>query len=161
MSYSEKLSIVLSIIGLLGGFSSWIYNWQLSKVKMKFRILSKKILPGYILLHLSFSNESRLPIALTQINLLLSDEVYTCKETPTKVKTLIKERGSQTVNKESIYTENIPINIPALSACSGYVLFLPSRDIPLPLSNTLSFEVHTNRDVINKISLQLPAANLE
>ena len=48
----------------------------------------------------------------------------------------------------------------SLSTTSGYVFFPVEPDTRLPESNILSFEVHTNRGVIDRIALQLPVANL-
>ena len=162
MTTFDMISITISIIGLLGGFSSWFYMWLKSRLNIRIRILSKliKSRTNFILLYMSFSNESTLPVAITAINLIIEDKPIHCLEVPDIVLSRTSRSGSTVTNQEKHYSMKIPINIPALSATSGYVQFLFDQDIQLPASNTLSFEVHTNRGVIDRIELQLPVANL-
>ncbi|AVM48569.1 hypothetical protein C5Q96_06795 [Mogibacterium diversum] len=162
MTTFDMISITISIIGLLGGFSSWFYMWLKSRLNIRIRILSKliKSRTNFILLYMSFSNESTLPVAITAINLIIEDKPIHCLEVPDIVLSRTSRSGSTVTNQEKHYSMEIPINIPALSATSGYVLFPVGPDIQLPSSNILSFEVHTNRGVIDRIALQLPAANL-
>ena len=162
MTTFDMISITISIIGLLGGFSSWFYMWLKSRLNIRIRILSKliKSRTNFILLYMSFSNESTLPDAITAINLIIEDKPIHCLEVPDIVLSRTSRSGSTVTNQEKHYSMKIPINIPALSATSGYVLFPVGPDTQLPASNILSFEVHTNRGVIDRIELQLPVANL-
>ena len=162
MTTFDMISITISIVGLLGGFSSWFYMWLKSRLNIRIRILSKliKSRTNFILLYMSFSNESTLPVAITAINLIIEDKPIHCLEVPDIVLSRTSRSGSTVTNQEKHYSMEIPINIPALSATSGYVLFPVEPDTRLPESNILSFEVHTNRGVIDRIELQLPAANL-
>lgn len=162
MTTFDMISITISIAGLLGGFSSWFYMWLRSRLNIRIRILSKliKSRTNFILLYMSFSNESTLPVAITAINLVIEDKSIHCLEVPDIVLSRTSRSGSTVTNQEKHYSMEIPINIPALSATSGYVLFPVEPDTRLPASNILSFEVHTNRGVIDRIALQLPAANL-
>lgn len=162
MTTFDMISITISIIGLLGGFSSWFYMWLKSRLNIRIRILSKliKSRTNFILLYMSFSNESTLPVAITAINLIIEDKPIHCLEVPDIVLSRTSRSGSTVTNQEKHYSMEIPINIPALSATSGYVLFPVEPDTQLPASNILSFEVHTNRGVIDRIALQLPVANL-
>ena len=66
MTTFDMISITISIIGLLGGFSSWFYMWLKSRLNIRIRILSKliKSRTNFILLYMSFSNESTLPVLL-------------------------------------------------------------------------------------------------
>ena len=162
MTTFDMISITISIIGLLGGFSSWFYMWLKSRLNIRIRILSKliKSRTNFILLYMSFSNESTLPVAITAINLVTEDRTTSCLEVPDVVLSRTSRSGSTVTNQEKHYSMEIPINIPALSATSGYVLFPVEPDTRLPESNILSFEVHTNRGVIDRIELQLPVANL-
>lgn len=162
MTTFDMISITISIIGLLGGFSSWFYMWLKSRLNIRIRILSKliKSRTNFILLYMSFSNESTLPVAITAINLIIEDKPIHCLEVPDIVLSRTSRSGSTVTNQEKHYSMEIPINIPALSATSGYILFPVEPDTRLPESNILSFEVHTNRGVIDRIELQLPVANL-
>lgn len=162
MTIFDKISITISILGLLGGLSSWLYIWSKDRLNIQIRILSKLIKPGTnsALFYMSFSNESRLPVAITAIKLILENKPVSCLEVPDVVLSRTKRTGSTITDQIKHYSREIPINISALSATSGYVQFLFDQDIQLPASNTLSFEVHTNRGVIDRISLQLPEANL-
>jgi len=162
MTTFDMISITISIAGLLGGFSSWFYMWLRSRLNIRIRILSKliKSRTNFILLYMSFSNESTLPVAITAINLVTEDRTTSCLEVPDVVLSRTSRSGSTVTNQEKHYSMEIPINIPALSATSGYVLFPVEPDTRLPESNILSFEVHTNRGVIDRIELQLPVANL-
>ena len=162
MTTFDMISITISIIGLLGGFSSWFYMWLKSRLNIRIRILSKliKSRTNFNLLYMSFSNESTLPVAITAINLIIEDKPIHCLEVPDIVLSRTSRSGSTVTNQEKHYSMEIPINIPALSATSGYVLFPVEPDTRLPESNILSFEVHTNRGVIDRIELQLPVANL-
>lgn len=73
MTIFDKISITISILGLLGGLSSWLYIWSKDRLNIQIRILSKLIKPGTnsALFYMSFSNESRLPVAITAIKLIL------------------------------------------------------------------------------------------
>lgn len=156
----EKISIILSVIGLLGGLSSWIYIWLGNKPKFKCVILSKKVTPEGLLLYVSFSNESRLPIALTKIDLIVGNSRVTCVQFPEKVFEIIQKTKDVITHKEKHFSMQIPINISGLSATSGFVYFRFGLNTVPPISNVLTLEVSTNRGGINIISLELPPDNL-
>jgi hypothetical protein len=106
MTTFDMISITISIIGLLGGFSSWFYMWLKSRLNIRIRILSKliKSRTNFILLYMSFSNESTLPVAITAINLIIEDKPIHCLEVPDIVLSRTSRSGSTVTNQEKHYS---------------------------------------------------------
>lgn len=154
------LSLLISILALIGGLSSWLYIWYLNRVNFSLGIYAKLLSSKGILLYLYFANESRLPISLTKISLLHGDDCLYCKPIPELVFQSTSRTGDRVTNEEKHYSLQLPINLDSLSASSGYLYFPLEQGIVLQNANILTFEVQTNRDVTKRMTLELPQKNL-
>lgn len=154
------LSLIISILALLGGVSSWLYIWYMNRVNFSLSIYAKLISSKGILLYLCFANESRLPISLTKISLLHGNDYLSCKPIPELVFQLTSKTGDTITNEEKHYSLQIPINLDSLSASSGYLYFPLQQGSALQNASALTFEVQTNRGVTKQMTLELPQKNL-
>ena len=154
------LSLLISVIALIGSFSSWLYIWYQNRVTFSLEICSKHMSPKGILLYVCFTNKSRLPVSITKISLLRCGLHIQCNPIPKLVFSSISKTGDRTTNEEKHYSISIPINLNPLYATSGYLYFHLVQETVLQNASVLTFEVQTNRGVIKKMTLELPSENL-
>lgn len=154
------LSLLISVIALMGSFSSWLYIWYLNRVNFSLEICSKHMSPKGILLYVCFTNKSRLPVSITKISLLHCGLHIQCNPIPKLVFSSTSKTGDRITNEEKHYSISIPINLNPLSASSGYLYFPSVQETFLQNTSVLAFEVQTNRGVIKKMTLELPRENL-
>lgn len=154
------LSLIISVLALIGGLSSWLYVWYMSRVNFSIVIYAKLLSSNDILLYLGFANESRLPISLTKISILHDGDCLYCKPIPELVFKSTSRTGDTITNEEKHYSLQIPINLDSLSASSGYLYFPLRQETVLQNASALTFEVQTNRGVIKRMTLELPQKNL-
>ena len=154
------LSLVISVLALLGGLSSWLYVWYLNRPRYSIEILSKFMSREGTLFYMCFLNESRTPISITKISILADDSRICCNPISELVFHSTSRTGDRITNEEKHYSMSIPINLNSLSGSSGYLYFSSKQGTVPQNANALTFEVQTNRGVTKKMTLELPLENL-
>lgn len=155
-----NISVVISLLGLIGGFTSWIYIWASNRVKLSVSVLAHKKGFHNTLLFMSFANESRLPIAITNISLKIDDKFIDCTPVRKLAYAIKKTTGDTVTSEEKFYSESMPINLPFLSATSVLISFPTDQDICSTDAKVVTVEICTNRNKTLRKTVQLPDYHL-
>lgn len=137
-------------------FASWVRTFVTERNRLRFSIQSfhSKGFTSYMFLMIE--NRSRLPVAISQISMIVSGKRVNCVPFAKEVISGIKKVNGNSVEKPPMCSAPIPIQLSGLSSTSCIVLFegIPS-EIPRTATH-LNFEVSTNRGRKAKTKLQLP-----
>ena len=151
------IALWISIISFLMSFASWVRTFITEMNRLRFSIQSFHSKGSTAYMFLMIENRSRLPVAISQISLIIDGKSVNCEPFSKEVITGTKKVKKNTVETTPMCSAPLPIQIAGLSSMSCIVLF---EDIPseIPsLSTHLNFEVSTNRGRKAKTKLQLPA----
>ena len=106
---------------------------------------------------MQIENHSKLPVAITRFQLIIDDSAFDCTPIPNFIYEYTRRSGKEVTSRKTFYSLQMPIEVSALGAISGYILFEGSQ-VVLPTDSTMAtFQVCTNRKRKEKISLPLPA----
>lgn len=157
----SKLSLVISFISLiisLTQFTISIYSrrFTLDISPIGFQKNESELYKSFFF-KLLIENNSNLPISITNIKVLTSDDsLFNCSLTKHFVGESFMTINGQEVNKNVYYTADFPINILPYGATMPYIVFrIPkSADINIfkDSMNSIELEIHTNRK-IKRVSL--------
>lgn len=152
-----NLALQISVISFLMSLTSWIrvFFVERKNIRLSIQFFRKKNRTAYM--YLMIENKSRLPIAVSNIEMVQGNKKIGCVQISKEVITNIKKAGGKIIGISPVYSTQLPVQMSGLSAVSCIVLF---EDIPLeipPTSTHLNFEVSTNRGKKVKKKLQLPA----
>lgn len=146
----ENITFLIAIIGFIVSIINLSYFFIIRKINLtvcfgnygiKNYYQNKKIL----LIHYRFDNSSQLAIAITKIQILIDNNAYECDIRKNIAEKYERKRGSQLVCENITYTDILPINIPPLASCSGYLGFVIPPDIMSTHEKALTFRICTNR----------------
>lgn len=141
----ENLTFALSLIGTLGTISGWCYYWITSHKNIVVKLTGYRWNKKGVLIHLSFTNKSRLPICINAISLLLNGREYFCSPIPIKVLEKTTRIGKEIVGHKEFFSMNLPLNLPSLCGDSGYLNVLFEPEIQQPAPNEVTVVIYTNR----------------
>lgn len=150
------LTDFLSVCAFVMSLSSWIYTAISNRQKLAFRIHEAKNIPGGSIFFMQIENLSRMPVAVTRIQLEMQGEFFDCVAIPTFIMGATTKAGTQVVGDTAFYSMQIPIELASLGAVSGYIFFDTPQAVLPAESTTASFLIHTNRGKKVKMSLPLP-----
>jgi len=129
---------VLTFINNRKKLNIYIYEYQRADKAHNFRF--------------GFENESRVPITINRMFLFVENQKFENKPVSSLVQKMVYHDGG--VN--NLFSMDFPIAIPALGAQKGIVVF-GKCPIEIPECATqLTFQVNTNRGMINKMILDIP-----
>ena len=137
----ENITLFLSIVGFLGTVSGWLYYWICNRRNLKIAINDYFYAPHQCLtLHISFSNNSKRPISITDICLNKDGKKYSCSHIPVKVINEKHNSGPKITSSLDRFSLELPLNLAALSGKSGYFYF--------PLDSKISLSPPSNEDFV-------------
>lgn len=146
----QNITFILSLIGSLG--TAWTVIQSRVKMDFKLHFFGYSNNKQVVLAYMQFINKSRLPIAITDVNVIINDVPYPCSKLPTIASSSKHEWSGQIAIKD-FYNIPFPLEIGSLGATSGFLVFEIPRDIYVPLSMPLTFLISTNRGKTLKRSL--------
>lgn len=151
----QTFSFILALIGSLGTAYSVIMTFYWNRISIDFSIVEYVPTKDSLIVYMSFTNNSRLPISITDICVWDNDILYSCVHTPEIVKTFDRKLNNEHVYQEAIHSEPLPINLPSLSGTSGYVYFLFPQETFQVDAKSLTVELNTNRHAKLRKTLSL------
>ncbi len=146
------------IIGILGFvLSLCVVIGTAIQNRCKIKIEISQFINGELglLLYLSITNFSRLPITITNIQVLLDGDAYNCERLPQAALEITNKTG-KTITGKRIY-ESIPMPIPlmGLGGLNGYFYFSDcQKKIPTP-PTIITFQIQSNRKAIFRVKALL------
>lgn len=151
----EIFTLFLAIIGSLGTAYSALMTFYWNRVSIDCNVVEYVPTKDSLIVYMSFTNRSRLPISITDIRIWNRCVLYSCIHTPEIVKTFERSLNNRQTYQEAIHSTPLPINLPSLSGSSGYVYFLfPQENFEVD-SMSLTVELSTNRHLTLKKTLSL------
>lgn len=148
-------TFVLALIGSLGTAYSVIMTFYWHRISIDCNIVEYCPSKDALIVYMSFTNHSRLPISITGICVWNDCVLYSCVHTPEIVKTVSRTLNNGQTYQEAIHSASLPINLPSLSGTSGYVYFLfPQGNFEVS-SKSLTVELSTNRHMTLRKTLSL------
>lgn len=149
------LNIIANIAGIIGFVLSTInftyfFIIRRKKLSIRFDKISIKDSDNDLScakVKFTVENKSQLPISLTRIQLLANDTLYDCELLPQVAEELVRKNNNngKIFDRYSLKTVHTPINLPALSAFSGYFAFLIPQGSLSNSDKHLTFRICTNR----------------
>ena len=151
----NKITFILALIGSLGTAYSVIMTFYWHRVSIDCSIAEYCPTKDALVVYMSFTNYSRLPISITNISIWNDCILYSCVHTPEVVKVVSRTHGNEEVYNHPIFSSPLPINIPSLSGTSGYVYFLFPQENWKADTKFLTVELSTNRHLTLRMKLSL------
>ena len=96
-------------------------------------------------IHYSIENMSRLPIAITRIRIQAAGKLYDCERLPYVIEESTRRVGKEIIDRTVLKSATLPINLPALGAESGFLVFLVPPNTLSEHDKDLIFQICTNR----------------
>ena len=136
------LGFVVSLINLIHYFLTRRMNLEIKIIEFVFReyCSNKK----RIFLHYQANNRSVLPIAITDIQLVLKGKYY-CEDYSTHEILSYKHKEKDVIKFIPTYNEHLQITLPELYSHAGYIVFVIPEDIAQDVGTNLTFQIRTNR----------------
>lgn len=150
------LTDFLAACGFVMSLATWIYTAISNRQKLAFKIHEVKIVRDASIFFIQIENLSRIPVAITRIQLKICGALFDCVAIPTFIMGTTGKVGTEVISGKSFYSMQIPIELSSLGAVSGYIFFDNPQAVLPPDSTTASFLIHTNRGKKVEISLPLP-----
>lgn len=151
----DKFTFILALIGSLGTAYSVIMNFYWHRISINCNIAEYCPSKNALVVYMSFTNHSRLPISISDISLWCGDVLYSCIHTPEVVKTISRTINNKQTFQQPIFSAPLPINVPSLSGTSGYVYFqFPQGNFQVD-AKSLTVELSTNRHLTLRKKLSL------
>lgn len=109
-----------------------------------------------LIMYVSFTNNSHLPISISNVSVVIDNICYPCVYVPAKVLDYTHRIGKEIVGKKEIMSIQFPVSLLALAGSSGYLYFdtLPDTCPDAPTEVTL--EVSTSRGKAKRMKLLIP-----
>lgn len=136
--------------------ATWIKDFVSQRKNIHGRILSIKSYSDVTYVYLALENRSRLPIAVTSIDLVLNQSTYTCTALPTLVSSTTRRCKDTILKYAEEYSTSLPIRIQQLGAASILALFENMNQLPPDDATTLMLVIYTNRGKPVQMTLELP-----
>lgn len=143
----ENITLTLSIFGSLGTFFTWLYIFIKNRKNFDIKIVGH--LYGYdnksLLIFVSLTNKSRLPISITDIRIKMFDSIYQCGKIPVKVHEVTTKCKGEILSHHEYFSLSFPISLPELGGASGYLFFDFPELVAQPLSSQVTLLISSNR----------------
>ena len=153
----ELITLGIAIAGFFMSLASWIKDFITQRKHIEGKILDIKSYKSVTYCDFLIENRSRLPIAVTNIEMTLGLNSYPCSPLPTLVMEHTRSRKGEVYDRVMKYSTAMPIQIAGLGATTAGVLFEKMHQIPPDDTTHLTLSVSTNRGKPIEMKLELPA----
>lgn len=152
----DNITLILAVFGSFGTLINWISSFISNRRNLDIRIVGyRQDAPHALLLYMSFMNNSRLPISISDISIEIEGVRHSCQKIPiTALEEEIRRNGHSLfhyVHK----TMEFPISISGLNGTSGYAYFSFPEATLQSGATRLNFLISTNRGKAIETSLEL------
>lgn len=157
-----NVTFVLSLIGSIGTISHWFINYRNNKVNFDIILRGYRIVGDNdgLLLYLSISNNSHLPVSINNIYLEFNSIQIQCSQVPRLVLENTRRTNGVIKSHNEYYSMSLPISLSQLLGCSGYVYFPLGQQDCIDASIPLTVVFSANRSKNIRKILQLDKADL-
>lgn len=147
---------LIAIISFVMTSATWIHTILINRQNLSFRIHEAQSRNGVSFFFMQIENHSKLPVAITRFQLVTDKNEFDCVAIPHFIYQYTRRSGKEITSQKTFYSLQMPIELSALGAVSGYILFDNPQAV-LPADSTdATFLVCTNRGRKEKILLPLP-----
>ena len=141
----QVVSLILGSIGTVGTIIAGIYAFFSSLTRLKVELYLFDVTPRSYIAFMSFTNKSRMPISITDVQIVIDGKRYSCIRVPVNAYEINKSHNGVVTMDKQVPSMDFPVNLPALSGLSGFLVFRVESQIQSQLSTPLNFVIHTNR----------------
>ena len=153
----ENLVDIAGILGFIMSLTAWIYTLHSNRVNLKVSIYDIKSFEETTFLNMLFVNNSKLPISITNISVIINDRTIKCTTASKIIYENVRKSGKEILGVDIQRSASLPIQIQALNAVREFILFENLQELPKSSATHLTFLISTNRGKLIEKSLQLPA----
>lgn len=149
----DNITFALAILGSIGTVYTFIA--QRRKISLSIHYYSYK--NRSLLMYVSFSNRSHLPISITNVSVVQDNICYPCVYVPTKVREYTHKIGKEIISHKEIMSIQFPISLLSLAGFSGYLYFDMLPDTYPDAPTELILEVCASRGKAKRMKLSVPS----
>lgn len=147
----DNITFVLAVFGSLGTAYTLLSQKRKFSVSIHYYSYKNKAL----LMYVSFTNHSHLPISISNVSVVIDNVCYPCVYVPTKVLDYTHRIGKEIVGQKEIMSIQFPISLLALAGSSGYLYFDTLPDTYPDAPTELILEVSTSRGKAKRMKLSV------
>lgn len=148
----ENITFLLGAFGSFGTF----YTLLAQRKNISLSIQSYSYKNKSLLMFVSFTNHSRLPISILNISIIQDKVCYPCVYVPTMVCEHTRRSGKEIISHREEFSVQFPISLASLAGSSGYLYFDKLPENYPDDATTLTVQVSTNRGKAMKMKLSVP-----
>ena len=155
---SPYVPLIISIIALTISVATILERLYTNRFKIVVKPIDSHHMANknFLYIFAIFENKSRLSISITRIRLVYNGKKFDCRFEPAMVKETTRSNGNEVYDRITTKTLPLPINIGALGAINGYLLFDVPEGINITPDTPQLFEICTNRGK-KTLSISLPS----
>lgn len=101
----------------------------------------------------TIENCSRLPIAITRVQIQVAGKMYDCERLPFIIEKSEYRVGKEVIDRTLVKSRVLPINLLALAAESGFLAFVIPQGILSANDKDLIVQIYTNRGKVTRKTL--------
>lgn len=140
----DNITLAIALFGAFGTAVNLFSSFMHSRKKISIQIIKICRLKEFMIVYISIQNESRLPISINDISLIIDKKKYTGNSVPPH-SLRYTDLATDIPAVREHFTIQFPLNLGALAGASGYIRPDVPEDISRTLSTPLTFQVATNR----------------
>ena len=156
MTAMDWTTFVIAVASLFLSILIWIKDLVSQRRKLLGRILVIESYADCIFFDLLLENRSRLPIAITQIELFINGKYNLCSQIPKIVSEHTRKKGHDVIERITKRSVQLPIQISGLGANESIILFENLKESLSIDATNLTIRVSTNRGRPFEMILPLP-----
>lgn len=151
----QTFTFILALIGSIGTAYTVIMSFYWNRISIDVSIADYSLSNDCVILYMVFTNNSRLPIAITDVRIWNKCIPYSCSKDPHVVRIITRKNNQNITYKEATKSIPFPVTLPCLSGTSGFLYFqIPQENFEVA-SKSLTVELSTNRHVTLRKKLSL------
>lgn len=144
------ISGILGILGFIISLINLIHYFAIRRVNLDIAFLKYSVNDytfgnDRIFVQYRIDNKSQLPIAITDIQLIIDGKSYLTDYLPHEIFSYCKRSKGEIVEHLPKYNDKLPINLNSLSFRSDFLAFVVPRGILKEGEKDLTFQIRTNR----------------
>lgn len=157
MKLIDQWTLALSIIAIILSLINFIYLYCTNKKKLDINIRNyttsqypptkDKENPFFYMIYIDFINKSRLPIAITSVQIIDSENIYNINLSSERIAEKNRKQNNVIIERQTVDSAGFPINLNGLTAKGEILLMYGKKEF----SNEKSILIiNTNRGKVKK-----------
>lgn len=144
------ISGILGVLGFIISLINLIHYFAIRRVNLDIAFLKYSVNDytfgnDRIFVQYRIDNKSQLPIAITDIQLIIDGKSYLADYLPHEIFSYCKRSKGEIVEYLPKYNDILPINLNELSSRSDFLVFVIPQGILKEGEKDLTFQIRTNR----------------